>query len=92
MAVDEKFHREVQQMLARLHSIKESLADESDPQERDRTLKLLKNAHRKLTAHRESLEALRVHPDAGPELEELIQLIGMLEDECRLDGDEIRPV
>ncbi|MGH8291580.1 MAG: hypothetical protein ACREV7_21810 [Steroidobacteraceae bacterium] len=79
-------------MLARLHSIKESLAEESDPEERERTLKLLKNAQRKLTAHRESLEALRVDPNAGPELEEQIQLIGMLEDECRVDGDGTRPV
>ena len=45
-----------------------------------------------ITAHRESLEALRVDPNAGPELEEKIQLIGMLEDECRVDGDGTRPV
>ena len=79
-------------MLARLHSLKESLADDSDPEERDRTLKVLENSQQKLIVYRESLEALRDHPDAGPEPKEQIQLIGMPADECRVDGDDTRPV
>jgi signal transduction histidine kinase len=87
--LDDKFQHEVERILAQLRSLKKSLADESDPDEQKRTMKLLKNARRKLTAHRESLEALRANPYAGSELEEQIQLIGMLEDECRTDnGDE----
>jgi hypothetical protein len=90
--LDDKFQREVERILAQLRSLRKSLADELDPDERKHTLKLLKNARRKLTAHRESLEALRANPYAGTELEEQIQLISMLEDECRGDDDDERPV
>lgn len=91
MVLDDKFQHEAERILAQLRSIKNSLADESDPDERKHTMKLLKNARRKLTAHRESLEALRANSYAGSELEEQIQLIGMLEDECRTDDADKRP-
>jgi len=87
--LDDKFQHEVERILAQLRSLKKSLGDELDPDERKQTMKLLKTARRKLTAHRESLKGLRANPYAGSELEEQIQLIGMLEDECRTDdGDE----
>jgi hypothetical protein len=92
MALDDKFQHEAERILAQLRSIRKSLADESDPDERKHTMKLLKNARRKLSAHRESLEAMRANPYAGPELDAQIQLIGMLEDECRIDESEERPV
>jgi hypothetical protein len=92
MALDDKFHHEVERILAQLRSLRKSLAEESDPDERKHTMKLLKNARRKLTAHRESLEAMRANPYAGPELEEQIPLIGLLEDECRIDENDERPV
>lgn len=90
--MDDKFQHEAERILAYVRSIKKSLADESDPEERKHTMKLLKNARRKLTAHRESLEALRANPYAGSELEEQIQLIGMLQNECRIDESDERPV
>jgi hypothetical protein len=90
--LDDKFQHEAERILAYVRSIKKSLADESDPEERKHTMKLLKNARRKLTAHRESLEALRANPYAGSELEEQIQLIGMLQNECRIDESDERPV
>jgi hypothetical protein len=90
--VDDKFQHEVERILAQLRSLKKSLTDESDPDERKDTMKLLKNARRKLVAHRASLEALRANPFAGSELEEQIQLIGMLEDECRIEASDPRPI
>lgn len=60
-----------------LRSIKKSLAEESDPEQRKHTANLLINARRKLAAHRESLEALRTNPYAGPELEERLRTLSM---------------
>jgi hypothetical protein len=71
---DEAVREEVGRVLARVREIKNSLSDETDPQERRRTIRLLNSARRKFAAYRKSLEAFRDHPSIGRDLEGQIQL------------------
>lgn len=82
---------EVGRVLARVRQIRKSLSDETDPEERQRTIRLLNGARRKFAAYRKSLEAFREHPSIGRDLEGQIRLFLLLEDECRVETQEQRP-
>ena len=75
--------------VGRLRSIKKSLADESEPEQRKHTAKLLSNVWRKL---RESLVSPPHKSLCRARVEEDIQLIGMPEDECPTDESDEGPV
>jgi hypothetical protein len=89
---DRALVRQAERVLARVRRIRLSLTRETDPERRSQTRRLLKWARQEFGWYREGLEMLRSHPLAGEALESQIRLFALLEDECRTDRPEARPV
>lgn len=89
---DAAFQKEAERLLATVRRIKKSTVDERDPRKKRRNMGLLRSALRKFTTYREGLEALRGDPYIDRALEQQIQVIMLLEDECRLESQARRPV
>ncbi|HEX5419639.1 MAG TPA: hypothetical protein VFY39_06545 [Gammaproteobacteria bacterium] len=89
---DKALVKQAEKVLARVRRIRLSLAREGDPARRRETRRLLKWTRREFAWYREGLEILRNHPLAGEALEKQIQLFALIEDECRTDRPEARPI
>ena len=94
ITVDEDLRIPAQALLATIRRTKQSLADETDPEESSRLRRLLSRTYRKVRAFREALEAITPEAPrrARSALAEQIQLLLLLEDEFVRDEGGTRPV